>query len=158
MTTSLGTKTRKKQVSSPSLPLGDREFEQSLIALEDACQRVLDGIFSEGRYDTERLTWQQHFKNIATPVSLALAEYKGPRRFHYHYRHKKGDESVLTPVFEPSPIDLLALVCEKALLQSQSQLVGIQDKVMIAYRRLLERSLRGFLNCHARYKEKLNAN
>lgn len=153
MTTSIGTKTRKKQQASPVPAVSDREFERSLIALEDACQRVLEASFSDGRFDTERLTWQLYFKNIAMPVSLALAECKGPRRFHYHYRHKKEDESVLTPVFEPSPIDMLAQVCETALRQSHARLTNLQDADMLAYRRMLERALRGFLANHARAKE-----
>src|SRR5205085_662405 len=97
--------------AQPAISTTDREFEQALLSLENACMRILESHYANGRQDTERLYWQQRFKNIVTPVSLALAECKGPRRFHYHYRHRADDASVLHPVLEPSPLDTLAQVC-----------------------------------------------
>lgn len=160
MTTSLGTKTKKKQPQASALPAiseVDRSFEEALIALEEACQNILVGELIDSHGDSEQRHWQQRLKNIITPVSLALGEHKGPRRFHFHYRHREDDASVLHPVMEPSPIDMLAHVCETALDQSETQLAGMQSKELIAYRNVLERSLRGFLHAYDDYKESIEA-
>lgn len=155
MATSARTKAEKKQSPKQSalqgikgIPASDKDFENALLSLEDACIAVLEGEHP-GRGDTERRYWQQRFINIANPVSLALMEYKGPRHFHYHYRHRKDDEAVLHPVLE-NPIDMLAQVCKNALRQCQSRLVGLQDGDMIASKNMLESALRGFL---LRYKD-----
>src|SRR5947207_1525821 len=98
MSTSVGTKSKKKQTTisaksstdrqTPDLPLPDREFESAILALENTCVSILDSQFTETSGDSESLYWQQIFINIANPVSLALMESKGPRHFHYHYRHR----------------------------------------------------------------------
>lgn len=153
MNTSVGMKARKKQSSlsvSTAPAISDQELEHSLLPLENACVRILESRFGNGRQDTDRLYWQQRFKNIVTPVWLALAECKGPRRFHYHYRHRPEDETILHPVLEPSPIATLAQVCKDALDQCQTQLVGIEDDVIIETRNLLESALGNFLQ---RYRE-----
>lgn len=112
MGSSLGTKVRKKQpATSRDTQLS---FEQALMLLEDICLDIKTGQFTHGKEDMDRLYWQQKLKNLAMPVSLALAEYKGPRVFHHHYKHKESDEQVLTPVLESSRENLLR-VCKKAL-------------------------------------------
>ena len=158
MSTSVRTKAPKKQpsLSNPELSSGDRQFEQSLSALENACVSVLEMPVARGRKDTQRLYWQQRFINITNPVSLALMEYKGPRHFHYHYRHRAHDESILHPVLE-NPIDMLAQVCKDALRQCRDELVGIDDNDMIEQRYSLENSLIEFLESYGEYSKKLGA-
>ena len=148
MNTSVGMKSRKKQSSlSPALPVDDRHFEQALLSLENVCARILQARFRDNRQYSEQLYWQQKLKNIATPVSLALAEYKGPRRFHHHYRHREDDESVLTPVLE-SPIDLLAQVCLHALDQCHTLVGVVQAPDFTRNRDALEHALQHFLSCY----------
>jgi len=151
MNASVGTKTQKKQSSllPPVIPESGRRVEQALLSLENACLYILDIGFVTDRRDTEARYWQQRFKNIATPVSLALAECKGPRSFHYHYRHREDDESVLHPV-QPPPLDMLAQVCKESLRQCRSELVGIQDEAVLDARNMLESALTGFL---VRYRD-----
>lgn len=158
MNTSVGTKAAKKQSSlSSSGPVSkvDRGFESSLLALENACFRILENRFAEEKQDLDLLYWQQRLKNIATPVSLALAEYRGPRRFHYHYRHRKDDESILHPVMEPSPVEMLAQVCQDALRHCRSDLVGILDARLLRSKRIFESALQTFLVRYRDYKAKL---
>lgn len=146
MSTSVGMKVRKKQsLSQQAAPANARysAMEHSLVKLENVCMRILDSSFAEQGGDTERLYWQQRFKNIVTPVSLALAEYKGPQRFHYHYRHN-GDDS-LHPVPGPDPLDLVAQVCADALLSCQSKLVGLRDADLMDNERMIEQALIHFL-------------
>jgi len=148
MSTSVGMKAKKKQPAlsvPPGLSATDRQLEGSLLILENACQTVLDGEYAGGRRDSERSYWQQRFKNIVTPVSLALAEYKGPRRFHNHYRHRAEDESILRPVLEPSPLTMLAQVVKSSLAHCREDLVGIQDDELLDARDMLETALGGFL-------------
>ncbi len=150
MSISVDTKARKKQSPlSPKAP----PYEQSLLRLESVCLRILDSQFADIRQDTDRLYWQQRFKNIVTPISLALTEYKGPRRFHYHYRHREDDESILRPVFEPSPVDMLAQVCDEALASCQQDLVGIRDADIVEQRRALEHALQMFLIRYRKFKK-----
>ena len=151
MSTSVGMKARKKQPSlsaraAQPVPVAanDHQFETSLLSLENACMRILEGDYT-GAEDTESLYWQQRLMNIAKPVSLALAECNGLRRFHYHYRHREDDESILHPVLEPSPINTLAQVCQDALKHCHNDLVGIQNESLLKTRRSLENALQGFL-------------
>jgi hypothetical protein len=158
MSTSVGTKARKKQ-SPLSMPLAamtaaDKDFEQSLMSLENACLRVLEIDCSSDRHNTECLYWQQRFKNVVTPISLALVEYKGPRRFHYHYRHREDDESILHPVLEPAPIDTLAIVCKEALADCRN-LVGIQDEELVRTRAMLCSAIHHFLQLYGEYSLRL---
>lgn len=83
---------------------------QALVDIEDACLSVLHE--QSGAVPREA---GAKLKNIATPLSLALRECKGPRRFHYHYRHDPEDYDTLTPVAGPSPYEVLARLCEKAI-------------------------------------------
>jgi hypothetical protein len=146
MIASVRTKPQKKQPSSlPQAAAGlHHELEIVLITLESVCMRILESRFTANKRDVERLYWQQRFKNIVTPVSLALAETKGPRHFHNHYRHSEKDDGILQPVFE-DPIETLALVCKDALRHCQQDLVGIEDDAIIEKRDRLEAALRGFL-------------
>lgn len=154
MTTSVGTKARKKQpaLSSPPEELAPF-FEQSLLSIENVCMRILEGRFTSGRDDVDSLYWQQRFKNIATPVSLALREYRGPRRFHNHYRHRADDETILHPVME-DPLDMLAHVCDHALTACRNDLVGVYNEKLTKYRRMLEHSLQMFMLRYKKYKIK----
>lgn len=157
MPTSVGTKARKKQSSlskNDTVPTGDREFENSLMTLENACFMVMDGQWAENRNDMEGRTWHERFINIANPVSLALAEYKGPRHFHYHYRHSPKDDAVLQPVLE-NPVDMLAKACRHALSACQSELVGLRDPAMLESRGMLEQALQGFLAQYEDYRLKV---
>lgn len=158
MNTSVGMKARKKQSSSATdspVSKSDRGFESSLLALESACFRILENRFLDEKQDLDLLYWQQRLKNIATPVSLALAEYRGPRRFHYHYRHRKDDESILHPVMEPSPIEIVAQVCQDTLRHCRSDLVGVMDPKLLRSKRILESALQTFLVRYGVYKAKL---
>ena len=165
MSTSVGTKTKKKQLpisdnvpketktSDQLLPLPDRDFENAILALENVCISTLDAPFSEGKDPSEGLYWQQIFINIATPVSLSLMESKGPRHFHYHYRHRPEDESILHPILE-NPIDMLAQVCKEALKQCQKQFVGIQNAATARRSRKLELALQDFLVSYQLFQDK----
>jgi hypothetical protein len=157
MSTSVGIKVRKKQSSlsaktAEAVPVSAdvHLLETSLLSLENACMRVLESDYTETS-DTERMYWQQRLMNIAKPVSLALAECNGLRRFHYHYRHRADDETILHPVLEPSPVSTLAQVCEVALKSCRSDLVGIQDTSLLKARTMLEGALQGFL---VKYRDK----
>lgn len=147
MIASVRTKPQKKQPSSDAAD-GFEAFSpaltKSMLKLEAVCQRIFESNFGASRRDVERLYWRQRFKNIATPVSLALAEMKGPRRFHNHYKHREDDDSVLTPVLE-NPVTMLAHACETALEQCRKELVGIEDDGIIARRDKLEAALLGVL-------------
>jgi hypothetical protein len=156
MTTSVGMKARKKQSSLSQTPpiLGDSPaFEQSLLGLESVCLRILESRFTKAKDDIDGMYWQQRFKNVATPISIALRECKGPRRFHHHYRHNKDDDSVLHPVME-NPLATLAHVCEEALIACQSDLVGVYDDNFIRARRSLEHALQIFLLRYKKYQSK----
>lgn len=155
MATSAYTKAQKKQIplTKSATPAGRlRDLEQALLSLESACMYILDSQFVHDREDMDGMMWQRRFKNIATPVSLALNEYKGPRRFHYHYKHREDDEEVLHPVME-DPLERLAQVCSSALVECQNNFAGLQDPEIIENRDMLEQALRKFL---ARYKEHKN--
>jgi len=157
MPTSVRTKAKKKQplsTKSNTLAAEDGAFEQSILALENACLMVLETRLSLTSSNPQSQFWQQIFINIANPVSLALMECKGPRHFHYHYRHRKDDESILHPVLE-NPIDMLAQVCEAALTQSRAELLGLDDMDMIRMRAALEVSLLAFLSQFKLYCRKI---
>lgn len=140
MGSTVGTKARKKQpATSRALPV-NVSFERALMALEDICQDIRYGQFTHGKEDMDRLYWQQKLKNIAVPVSLALAEYKGPRVFHHHYKHKDGDEQVLTPVLESSRDNLLK-VCGRALTECDA-MFGMKGSKLLEERELFCRALR----------------
>lgn len=153
MNNSVGTKARKKQspLSPPPVAATPALFEQPLLALESACMRILESRFAGARDDIDGLYWQQRFKNIATPISLVLREYKGPRRFHNHYRHRADDDSILHPVLE-DPLDMLAQVCAQALDACRNDLVGIYNENLIRQRRLLEHALQMFLLRYNKFK------
>lgn len=135
------TKTQKKQpASSLYIPT---HLNEALLDLEEVCARLLEKRFAI-REDSDRMYWQQRFKNIVTPVSLALAEIRGPRRFHHHYRHDSDDDDVLLPVLE-NPLEILARACEHALHESDRKLSGIHDGDFVAAQRRLEKALNNFL-------------
>lgn len=135
------TKTQKKQPASPSI---DNSLNTALLDLEEVCARLLEKRFAM-RDDSERMYWQQRFKNIVTPVSLALAEIRGPRRFHHHYRHDTDNDGVLLPVLE-NPLEIVARACEHALRESDRKLSGIHDEDLMAAQRMLEKALNKFLH------------
>lgn len=149
MKPSLSAKALKTPSSPPKPRAGQRQsLEQSLLTLDSACMHILDSQFVHDREDMDGLVWQRRFKNIVTPVSLALSECKGPRHFHNHYKHKKDDDSVLTPVLE-DPVECLAQVCRSALTQCQNDFAGLQDARMNKNRAMLEQALRAFLAAHS---------
>lgn len=140
-----GAKTKQKQaVTEDNAAL----LEKSLLVLEDVCQRLLVTSFAE-RDDSDRMYWQQRFKNIVTHVSLALAEVRGPRVFHQHYRHDENDSSIMLPVLE-DPYEMLAHACENALEESSRKLTGVHDADLIAAQRRLEKALNNFLHNYNR--------
>ncbi|MEQ1705514.1 MAG: hypothetical protein ABL867_06020 [Rickettsiales bacterium] len=136
------TKTQKKQPAS-SLYVSP-SLNEALLDLEEVCARMLEKRFAI-RDDSERMYWQQRFKNIVTPVSLALSEIRGPRRFHHHYRHDADNDDVLLPVLE-NPLEILARACEHALYESNRKLSGIHDEDLILAQRRLEKALNNFLH------------
>ncbi len=154
MNTPVRTKAQKKQSPlSPKAVENTAAFEQSLLALESICQRILESRFTKAKDDIDGMYWQQRFKNVATPISIALRECKGPRRFHQHYRHKKGDAAILHPVLE-NPLDRLAHVCNAALDICQNDLVGVYGDNFIKTRRALEHALQIFLLRYKKYAAK----
>jgi len=155
MTTSVGMKARKKQsLSETGAQEGPAALDQSLLGLENVCLRILESRFARAKDDIDGLYWQQRFKNVAMPISLALRECRGgPRRFHHHYRHRKDDDSVLHPVME-NPIDQLAHVCLAALDVCRNELVGVYGDNFIKARRMLEHALQLFLLRYKKYQAK----
>ena len=158
MSTSVGTKTKKKQTAISDntfadQPLPDRKFESAILSLENICVSILDSQFTDISDSAESTYWQQIFINIATPVSLALMESKGPRHFHYHYRHRPENESILHPVLE-NPVDMLAQVCEDALKQCHKHFIGIHDKSITKRGRTLEMALQSFLLSYEKFQAK----
>lgn len=121
-----------------------RKFEQSLLDLEDAVITVLEAHKGHAFHDVDFLYWDRKLKNIATPISLALSECKGPRQFHYHYRHDPQDEERLIPVME-SPISNLLKVCRNALIRC-TEMVGLVDRSVVINKIRLEQSIRSFIN------------
>lgn len=132
MATSVRTKAAKKQPGFDALKTADAgqgmaqpdvdesnetdpRLARAVLRLEDACFAVLDDHPEAVAFDHETREQAGQLKNIATPLSLALRECKGPRRFHYHYRHDPEDYDTLTPVAGPSPYATLARVCRQAL-------------------------------------------
>ncbi len=138
----MGVTKARKQKLSPTISTNTL-LDESLLMLEDVCIRLLDMRFSV-RDDSERMYWQQRFKNIVTPISLALAEVNGTRRFHHHYRHDADDNTLMLPVLE-NPLEMLAHTCEHALEESTKKLSGVHDDDLIAAQRRLERALNNFL-------------
>ncbi len=142
------------QAASEDATGGQVVFEQALIDLETVCARILDTRFADAHDYDERLRIQQHFKNIVTPVSLALAECKGPRQFHNHFKHADNVEALLVPAENPPPLDILADACADALRQCQKKLVGLHDADLLTNQQHLEHALRAFLLRHGNFKVK----
>lgn len=123
-----------------------RKLEQSLLDLEDAVMTVLDAHKGHAFHDVDFLYWDRKLKNVATPISLALSECRGPRNFHYHYRHDPADDEKMIPVME-SPVATLLKVCRNALIRC-SDMVGVVDKSVVINKIRLEQSMRGFINSY----------
>ncbi len=153
MATSVRTKVQKKQpafTAENASPAHDdaehtRKLEQAVMDLEDAVFQVLNADKGHNFHDVDFLYWNRRLKSIATQVSLALSEQRGPRRFHYHYRHDPKDFDTLYPVAGPAPIETLCRVCREALSQC-AEMVGIQDEQGLFTRNKLEQGLRQFLS------------
>jgi hypothetical protein len=129
----------RKPATAKIPPKAAPSFEQACMLIEDICMDIQQGQFTHGKGDEDRLYWQQKLKNIVTPVSLALSEYKGPRVFHQHYKHREDDDAVLTPVMESSR-DNLVRACERALYESES-LMGMKGSKLVAEKARLEKAL-----------------
>lgn len=121
-----------------------KKFEQALLDLEDAVLTVLEAHKGHAFHDVDFLYWDRKLKNIATPISLALSECKGPRQFHYHYRHDPKDDEQMIPIME-SPIGNLLKVCRSALIRC-TEMVGLVDRAVIINKIRLEQSMRSFIN------------
>ena len=94
--------------------------------------------------DVDYLYVERQLKNIAASISLALAEYRGPQRFHNHFRHDPHDYETLHPVYEP-PLPTLVRVCEESLARCNT-MVGIRERPLVRLRNNLEHCLRNFLH------------
>jgi len=154
MATTVRTKLQKKQPPSERVAfaapgnkaaVSSRRLEQAALDLEDAVFQVMNTDKGHIFHDVDFLYWNRKLSNIATPISLALAEYRGPKRFHYHFRHDPDDYATLYPVAGPLPLETLARVCREALTNCV-EMVGIQDVVVRRERDRLESSLRAFLS------------
>ena len=122
----------------------NHDLEQALVALESVCLTIQEGEFTHGREDEDRHYWQQKLKNLTTPISLALAECKGPRHFHNYYRHRENETDALQPTAGPPPLQMLAYVCDKAL-HACEDMVGAKGSLILENKSMLERALRRFL-------------
>ncbi len=116
-----------------------------MLSLEAVCAEISGSAATCEREDVEALVWQRKLKNIASKLSLALSECKGPRHFHQHYKHRADDDSILTPVLD-DPLETLKLTCRSALAECQSGFGGLQDPILSADIRVLEREIKVFLN------------
>lgn len=125
-------------------PEGAAQTSQLLSELEDICFQIIDAPAPRNPDDQDRIFWHRKLKNIATPVSLALRECRGPRRFHYHYRHDPLDADHLIPTMGPSPLATLTRVCQRALVACQDIHVLPDRSLQIAHSKLLH-SLQHFI-------------
>ncbi len=123
-----------------------RRLEHAVMELEDAVYAVLDSSKGHSFHDVDFLYWDRTLKNVATPISMALSEYKGPRRFHYHYRHDPDENARMVPVLE-SPLLMLVRVCRDALIRC-NDMVGIDEKRTARLKSKLELSLRLVLSSY----------
>lgn len=141
MPSSVRTKQTKKQPAfaataqgSPQangvLSLGQQnQLESAVMELEEACLNILLEPATRGRDETQAREQARQLKNIATPISLALRECEGMRRFHHHYRHDPENPDTLTPVLEPSPYKMVAALCAQAL-EKLSEFHVVEDSSM----------------------------
>ncbi len=127
-----------------------RRLEQAANGLEQCVLGVLEAEAGAVYNDPEALHFERQLKNIATSVSLALGEYRGPQRFHNHFRHDPNHYEIMHPVFEPA-LQTLVHACEEALAQCD-RMVGVRDRGIARLRGGLEQCLRSFLH---RYEETL---
>jgi len=159
MNTSGDTKEKKKQSATAKTkatapesthspkhdPKHDKAREMAMLTLETVCLLVLESEMAPPAEDETARTVRQRFINVAAPVSLALMECKGgPRHFHFHYRHKPEDESVLQPVFE-DPVDTLALACREASKHCHEELLGLRDPDLRQTRQAFQQAIHAFL-------------
>ena len=151
MSTSVGTKTKKKQLSLLKTPAQEQESKQQkalemvMLNLETVCLMILESEFAPPAEDATCRAARQRFINVASPVSLALMECKGgPRHFHHHYRHKPGDDSILQPILE-NPTDSLALACHEATKPCHEDLLGLRDPDLRQTRQAFQQALHNFL-------------
>lgn len=121
----------------------DNTLNAAMLDLEDICLHVPETSFAISN-DSENIYWHQRFNNIVTKISLALAEVKGPRYFHQHYRHDYRDDTVLLPVLE-EPMAMLAHACEYALDESERKLSAVHDKDLVLAKRRLDKAIKNFL-------------
>jgi hypothetical protein len=56
---------------------------------------------------------------------------------------------------EPSPVEMLAMVCQDALRNCRRDLVGILDAKLVRSKRILESAIQTFLVRYGTYKAKL---
>lgn len=147
MATSVRTKAQKKQPTFAT-PHDDveltRKLEQAVMELEDAVFQVLSADKGHQFHDVDFLYWHRRLNSVATQISLALSECRGPRRFHYHYRHDPQDYDTLYPVSGPGPLETLMRVAREALTHC-AEMVGVQDEKALFTRNRLEQALRLFL-------------
>ncbi len=135
---------RRGKMPSPSPDaLQARRLEQAALELEECIIEVLDTNRGPVFRDVDFLYFDRQLKNIAASVSLALAEYRGPQRFHNHFRHDAEDYDVLHPVYEP-PLPMLVRACREALVRC-NEVVGLREQALVRLRNNLEHCLRSFL-------------
>lgn len=148
MASSVRTKAREKQLPFASAGAADatraRKLEQAALELEDVVFHLLNPENGHAPEDEDGAYWNRTLNGIGTQVSLALNEFRGPRRFHYHYRHDPKDYETLYPVAGPAPLETLARVCREALRDCE-EMVGVRDENALAGCRRLKQALRGFL-------------
>lgn len=143
MGVSLDTKSSKKQPASLPRDSASQSFDRALMQLENICFEISHGDFTHGREDMDRIYWQQKLKNIAMPLSLALAEHKGPRVFHHHYKHDEKNADVLVPVMESARENLIK-ACERASHQCDD-MTGMKGSKLLEERALLCKAIRAVL-------------
>ena len=152
MSTSVGTKSHKKQHASspPTLPaLQSQQLEYALLKLEDACVAILDRQDHISHRNIELRYWQQRLENIAAPVSLAVAECKEPRRFYDHERHHQQGVVVLRPAAH-NPLVTLSHVCEHAYDTCRGDLATCHQPSLDKKRVRFEAALHNYIALYKR--------
>jgi len=124
-------------------PATAQNFEKAVLTLEHICLEIREGQFTHGKGDTDRLYWQQILKNIATPLSLAIDEYQGPRVFHQHYKHDEHDHDVMIPVMESARDNVIA-ACKRGLAEC-ADITGMKGSLLVAESKLLMQALKAVL-------------
>jgi len=123
-----------------------RALDNAVLMLEGSVFTALDVSRTRQCHASEDIYWDRLLKRVAMPVSLAMSEYRGPRRMHHEY-HPDTHTMNVTPLVSISPLALLVKVCRIALAECE-EMSHVSHKGVEADKKELERSLRDLLHAY----------